>query len=37
MGRPHQRCPYFNGTYGNVNVELSAGGVLLAAAAKLEA
>jgi lipoyl-dependent peroxiredoxin len=37
MARPHQRCPYSNGTCGNVDVEHSAGGVLLAAAAKLEA
>jgi lipoyl-dependent peroxiredoxin len=35
MARAHQRCPYSNATRGNIDVELSVDGVLLAAAAKL--
>jgi hypothetical protein len=35
MVRAHQRCPYSNPTRGNIDVELSVDGVLLAAAAKL--
>lgn len=35
MARAHQRCPYSNATRGNIDVELSADGVLLPTGAKL--
>ena len=35
MARAHQRCPYSNATRGNIDVELSVGGMLLPTGAKL--
>jgi lipoyl-dependent peroxiredoxin len=35
MVRAHQRCPYSNATRGNIDVELSVGGMLLPTWAKL--